>query len=50
MTQTRFIKNIRFTRLTRIARFTKYGHMGICKKNMDKWGVPEKNKNVAHGC
>ena len=28
-----------------------YGHMGICEKNMAKWGIPEKSiKNVAQGC
>ena len=25
-----------------------YGHMGICEKNMGKWGIPEKSiKNAA---
>ena len=28
-----------------------YGHMGICKKNMAKWGIPEKRiKNAAQRC
>ena len=29
----------------------KYGHMGICEKNVVKWDIPEKSiKNVAQGC
>ena len=28
-----------------------YGHMGICEKNMGKWGIPEKGiKNAAQRC